>query len=329
MSRPLRLNRPRLVRRQADGVEGEQAVADAWTHLVINALSRAAAHPLGLPLFSSRGEVGLFPSGNAARAAAQKCLREGLLQPYLAVGSGSAGSASAGPDLSRAPERYVLGPAGWAFLQAHAFPRQVLEDFVRVLENRLEQSASLLRHVQQMADELRGLREAVFRLWPQGLASSGGVAMPHPPVNGNGANSASSEKGVEIPSDQAASERLASLKHPSDKALGEPPHAALAATILAVLQEWCEHSGHDCPLPELYRSVCRYGGPPSLGQFHDALRELHQQGAIHLHPWTGPLYSLPEPAYALLVGHGVAYYASSRRTAATPASAAAGATRDA
>jgi len=32
-------------------------------------------------------------------------------------------------------------------------------------------------------------------------------------------------------------------------------------------------------------------------------------------PWTGPLYDLPEPHFALLVGHEVAYYASSRRTA--------------
>ena len=35
-------------------------------------------------------------------------------------------------------------------------------------------------------------------------------------------------------------------------------------------------------------------------------------GRSHLHPWTGPLYALPEPAFALLVGHEVAYYASIR-----------------
>ncbi len=221
-----------------------------------------------------------------------------------------------------------MGPAGWAFLQAHAFPRQVLEDFVRVLENRLEQTASLLRQVHQMADELRGLHEAVVRLWPQGLAATGAAAT-RVPVQSNGACRSLSEKDSETLSDPVASERLASLKQPSDKAWGRPSPAALAATILAVLQEWSEQSRHDCPLPELYRGVCRRGEPPSLGQFHDVLRELHQQGAIHLHPWTGPLYSLPEPAYALLVGHGVAYYASSRRPAAAPASLAAGAAKDA
>ena len=50
--------------------------------------------------------------------------------------------------------------------------------------------------------------------------------------------------------------------------------------------------------------------PPTIGAFHDCLRQLHADGSIYLHPWTGPLYALPEPAYALLVGHGVAYYAS-------------------
>jgi hypothetical protein len=65
----------------------------------------------------------------------------------------------------------------------------------------------------------------------------------------------------------------------------------------------------DCPLPELHRAL---SSRPSLGTFHDALRNLHRQGRLYLHPYTGPLYTLPEPAAALLVGHEVAYYASAR-----------------
>jgi hypothetical protein len=79
------------------------------------------------------------------------------------------------------------------------------------------------------------------------------------------------------------------------------------------LAEW--HSGGasgDCPLPELYRRL--NAGHPALtvGQFHDGLRQLHDQEQVYLHPWTGPLYALPEPAFALLIGHEVAYYASLR-----------------
>jgi hypothetical protein len=66
----------------------------------------------------------------------------------------------------------------------------------------------------------------------------------------------------------------------------------------------------DCPLPELHRHAQTGHPGMTLGQFHDLLRRLHENRAIYLHPWTGPLYELPEPAFALLVGHEIAYYAS-------------------
>ena len=79
-------------------------------------------------------------------------------------------------------------------------------------------------------------------------------------------------------------------------------------------------AAEDCPLPELYHHA-RHGAPAlTVGQFHDGLRQLHEAGRVYLHPWTGPLYALPEPPYALLVGHEIAYYASPR--AASPACAA-------
>jgi hypothetical protein len=87
------------------------------------------------------------------------------------------------------------------------------------------------------------------------------------------------------------------------------PTPDLADTILNRLTDWSATAGEDCPLPELYRRAAAQ----SIGAFHDAIRRLHDRGAVYLHPWTGPLYALPEPAFALLVGHGVAYYASPRR----------------
>jgi hypothetical protein len=71
-------------------------------------------------------------------------------------------------------------------------------------------------------------------------------------------------------------------------------------------------AGGDCPLPELYRHLQASVPGLSIGQFHDGLRRLLEQQQIYLHPWTGPLYALPEPPCALLVGHEVAYYASLR-----------------
>lgn len=82
------------------------------------------------------------------------------------------------------------------------------------------------------------------------------------------------------------------------------------SALLAALAAW--HAAEDCPLPELHRRAV-----PTLtvGQFHDHLRRLHDRRQLDLHPWTAPLYDLPEPAFALLVGHAVMYYAR-RRVAA-------------
>ena len=73
----------------------------------------------------------------------------------------------------------------------------------------------------------------------------------------------------------------------------------------------------DCPLPDLCRRLRADHPSLTIGQFHDGLRELHDREQVYLHPWTGPLYALPEPAFALMVGHEVAYYASERQPAAT------------
>ena len=91
---------------------------------------------------------------------------------------------------------------------------------------------------------------------------------------------------------------------------GEVAPDLIAAQIVLPLEEWhSANAAKDCPLPQLYRLL----PPLSIGVFHDALRLLHEQHQVYLHPWTGPLYAIPEPPYALLVGHQVAYYASSRK----------------
>jgi hypothetical protein len=92
--------------------------------------------------------------------------------------------------------------------------------------------------------------------------------------------------------------------------LDPEPEADLAPVLLARLADWAGAAGEDCPLPELFRSLSLLGSPPTIGAFHDCLRQLHAAGTVYLHPWTGPLYAIPEPAYALLAGHNVAYYAS-------------------
>ena len=118
---------------------------------------------------------------------------------------------------------------------------------------------------------------------------------------------------------------LEGIKASAEKVLGQVPvgdgvAAAVAdtwkASVLAFLSRW-QASGalEDCPLPELFRQARQAAPALTIGGFHDALRQFHDAGHIGLHPWTGPLYAIPEPPYALLVGHEIAYYASPRRLA--------------
>jgi hypothetical protein len=69
----------------------------------------------------------------------------------------------------------------------------------------------------------------------------------------------------------------------------------------------------DCSLPELFAAMRAKKPGLTIGQFHDGLRRLVEQQCIFLHPWTGPLYEIPQPALALMVGHEIAYYASLRK----------------
>jgi hypothetical protein len=141
-------------------------------------------------------------------------------------------------------------------------PKSVLNELLRVLENRRSQMDELLVQVKSINETIGGLQTVLSAMQPKLTVSRVTVT----------------------------------ASDPSDE-------------ILAMLDAWSSSASEDCSLPELHR---RLSSKPSLGSFHDALRKLHRTGRIELHPWTGPLYTLPDPACALLVGHEVAYYASSK-----------------
>jgi len=230
-------------------------VADKLTQQIVEAVSKAATEPLGLPLFASKSETGLFAAG--AKAAAQKCVADKLIQVVRTETKGKTPR-----------EFFAATEAGWEFLSAAVNPKQVLEDFVRVLEARQGVADELLSVARQMAESLQGLKDAVSRVLPQVTVNR--IKAPSPPAN-------------------------------------------LEAAILDDLADWFAgaNAGEDCPLPELFHGIAR-SRSVSLGEFHDCLRKLQAAGSVYLHSWTGPLYELPDPAVALLIGHGIAYYASLR-----------------
>ncbi|HUR54566.1 MAG TPA: hypothetical protein VMZ71_10565 [Gemmataceae bacterium] len=257
-------------------------MADKLTQQLTDALARAAADSGGQLLFATKTDPGLFPA--TAKAAAQKCVADGLIYP------------SATDNKGRSPrELFALTEKGWEYLLAQVNPKQVLEDFVRVLEARQGEVGELLGTARRMADSLQGLKDAVSRVLPK--VSSGKIQQPNPPTP--------------FPEREGGADLL-----PSPRRGGAGGGVSLSEAILARLADWSGNAGEDCPLPDLFRALSALDSPPTIGAFHDALRELQAAGSVALHSWTGPLYALPEPAYALLVGHGIAYYASARNPVA-------------
>ena len=278
-------------------------MADKLTQQIVDALSRASADPGGLPLFAGKSEPGLFPSAAPGKLASQKCLADGLVHVVRTEAKGKS-----------ARELYGLTDKGWEFLLAAVNPRQVLEDFVRVLEARRGEVGELLDTARQMAESLQGLKEAVARVLPRVSAARTPAGRDAEPSEGSACGPPALR--YEDPASRLR-ESVNGTPHMNGTAtLDAPavPKVDLVAAVLARLADWAAsaNAGEDCPLPELYRGLSVLEPPPTIGAFHDCLRQLHADGSVYLHPWTGPLYALPEPAYALLVGHGVAYYASPR-----------------
>lgn len=268
-------------------------MADKLTQLAIDALTRAAADPAGVPLYASKAAPGLFPPTAAAKPAAKKCLDEGWLGIVRTDDSGKSPR-----ELAAVTER------GMEYLLSQVSPKTVLEDFVRVLESRRGEVAELVSAAGKIADRLDGLQSAVSAVLPkvQGVripaAEVPALPVTEPSFNGT----ASHRGGAEMPA--------VAVLEPRVKVVVDE----LAEALLARLGDWSSSAGaaQDCPLPELFRSLTMRDADLTIGTFHDCLRSLHESGRIYLHPWTGPLYAIPDPAYAMLVGHGIAYYASAR-----------------
>jgi hypothetical protein len=277
-------------------------VADKSSQMVLSALSRTIANPSGLPLHGGKTTPGLFPNTAAGKQAAQRCLQDNWIRTVSAPAETSEGmsfepnagglATTTSKKAKATPELYVITEKGMAWLMSQASPREVLEDFVRVLEARQTQMGDLLILVRQMQmsfEQLRVNAEKVLHFVQQpgalSLFKNSDASQPNyfwqPETNTN-----------------------------SDRGEDTDDWPAL---LLDHLAKWQGGAAEDCPLPELYRQINGWKPGMTVGRFHDALRQLYEASRIYLHPWAGPMYELPEPSFALLVGHEVAYYASYRK----------------
>jgi hypothetical protein len=252
-------------------------------------LRRAAAEPAGLALHGGRAQS-LFPASQSGKKAAELCKSEALLRPIRTENRG----------------RYVreicaITEKGLAYLLHQVSPKHVLEDLVRAFHSQQAQVGELLSTARQWQANLDSCKTIVEKALQKGSECTWSGS------NSNG-------KAEKVMTDQlSAATDETRIEHGNESVLdpcftrGSP----MRQPILSHLHQWRESGASgDCPLPELFRSVREDG--LTIGQFHDQLRSLQEQEQIYLHPWTGPLHEIPEPAFALLAGHGIAYYASIR-----------------
>ena len=238
-----------------------------------------AAAAAGTPLHGGKRAPGLFPATAVGKQAAQRCRDEGYLCPLDEP-------AAVRRKAAAPPQRWAITDKGLSYLLTQVSPRPVLEDLVRALEARHGQVEELLALVGRAQADVEAMKASVEKVLAHVCAG-------------------------EVPA--AHSNRLNALYQ---NFRGD----ALPQAVLAELSRWAPSApSEDCPLPELFRRLQEKAPGLTLGAFHDTLRRLHDSGQLYLHPWTGPLYDVPEPACALLVGHMVAYYASGRASAAEPA----------
>jgi hypothetical protein len=193
-------------------------LADKSTRLIRDALSRAAVEPDGCVLVASKSEPGLFPSTTLAKSAADRCKADGFLQVVRIENKGKA-----------AREICAITEKGRDYLVRQSSPRDVLEDFLRLLEGRQSQIEVLTQSAQQMRQCLQGMQSAIAGLMPRLLETYS------PSQNGSSAN------GV----------------HMNGRAvlLAPPPPTATTATdtliaeVKSKLAEWHVSAGasEDCP----------------------------------------------------------------------------------
>jgi hypothetical protein len=273
-------------------------VADKSSPLILTALSRAAAASAAVPLHGTRTVPGLFPANAAGKQAAQRCQEDGYLCPIetddaltpLTEGE-AGGTATLIKKKTTGSPLCTITEKGLTYLLGQVSPRQVLEDFVRALEGRRKQADDLLRMARQMQQSLEALKANADKVLH---------------------NTCRAETAPERGGLRALFADFLQEDKPS--ANGSRTNTALQDHLLTELTRWHgTGASEDCPLPQLFGQMTSVLAGSTIGQFHDALRQLHEQGRIYLHPWTGPLYDIPEPPYALLVGHEIAYYASIRK----------------
>jgi len=246
----------------------------------------------------------MFPASASGREAAKLAQQLGFVRLLTDETSGK-----------QTARLWTISEAGLVHWHRQTDPARAVQALADAIAGCRHELAELGKRTQACQEYLSRLSCAV----ENAFSSSKDTA--HPPIKAS-AVSSSRASPLTLPSPPEAGGEGKRVRHPETDGEGNRARstwsgngtiaAEAANAILECLRGW--RDAGDCPLPVLFEKVRAACADMSLGAFHDALRTLRDRGAIHLHPWTGPLYELPDPTVALLAGHEIAYYASARES---------------
>jgi hypothetical protein len=240
----------------------------------LEALARALADPTPKLMLGSKSAPGFFTGSSApVKAAARLCEERGWLAPTgELVGKGK----------SRKPT-YRLTPAGLQAVLQHSEPLQLLRGLEGTLRQQLEVFTALREQMGRLLEGARPVAEAVAALTAR----------------------------MEPPDVEQIVRRMGQGGTPASA----PPQVAgdwLEQAVQLVREQQQRDRYQPLTLPQLFAALRRSHPVLTLGQFHDGLRTLRDQGRIRLSPWTRALATLDDARNALFLDGEVMYYVEPR-----------------
>jgi hypothetical protein len=250
----------------------------------LEALTAMVADPAPRVLHGSSKQPGVFPGASAAlKAAARLCLDNGWLEPTGQF----AGTGKSRKDL------YRLTVAGLQAVTARGDPRAVLEGLGQRLDKLQQAYAELPAKIAEFSHEVAGLQHTVQQSVVElRTALDQTIERLQPPS---------------LDQMQHALQQSAASAPTTEPASGLPVDWT-EEVVRLVGEQKQRHLFQRLTLPQLFTQIQAKIPQLTLGDFHDGLRRLHDQGRIRLGPYTQALPTLDDTRVALYLDREVKYY---------------------
>jgi hypothetical protein len=266
-----------IIKRSREVVAVAKA-ADPQT-VALQALAQALGDPTPKVLFGTAKVPSFFKgSTQAIKNAARLCEeRQWLAATGEWIGRGK----------SKKPT-YRVTPSGVQAVLDHGEPLTAVRGLQSTLEQQVQLFGSLREQLGQMVEHVRPLTEVVNQL----------------------------ARRVEPPNVDQLVRQLSDSTTPRTSAAPAPAKSTPAATgewlndaVRLITEQQQRDRYQPLTLPQFFAALRRSWPALTLGQFHDGLRTLRDQGRIRLSPYTRALATLDDGRNAIFLDGEVMYYA--------------------